>query len=786
MVFRSGLLFIGVFVVYYHAELNTEAGNKNDLLSQRLVDGSHLSFLLFGNGSYEISVNSTEGTWSLPSGDTYFYVDGVKYSLEEGNLILSAGPSEKKSGSDILGHFNYLTMEFTAGPVVIEAMIRQYPSSNTLIFTQRYQDGALGTSMGDKNAVASAFPSFRIQDGQTADIGFHSWGGGFSGQLQETSDRFQRGTTKINDGENGGPLVLFDRSGSALVISFASSFTASNLFHDHVRETVDFGVKGTVDSIPLGFTVDTIFHLCRRGINSAVMEWGHKLMTLHGKERTNAESDFTANYLGYYTDNGAYYYYNTEEGMNYEETVKAVVQHCKENQIPIRYFQLDSWWYFKDITKGMVNWTAMPEIFPNGLRELHEAIQMPILAHNRWFSPETTYASQNGGKYDFVIEKENYKAITADQRFWEDLLTDAPLWGLTTYEQDWLDRIYQDMDVTHTNISIVEDWLSHMNSAAARQNLNIQYCMALPRYTLHSLLASQVTQIRVSQDYLVNFWNWLIGRTSLLAHALGLVPFKDTFISQQTRAALNGCENFLYEPFKDECVRAVFPDMHLVISVLSAGPVAPGDRIGEFDRSLIMKSCNSDGLLLKPDKPATAIDSSFWYRAYGNGTGPNGEVWSTYVAYPELNNRYEILFVGQLRDPYVISRQELNLPEGEDLYYCVFPTEVCAKFSAEVNTLTLNTTDAVNFYVVYFPVYFDFNQQRVFILGELSKVVPLSRQRLVGLTRTAEALEISLTGAPGEDVEIHFYSDPLGSYVATCRIPARGRITLSYPTLQCR
>ena len=38
------------------------------------------------------------------------------------------------------------------------------------------------------------------------------------------------------------------------------------------------------------------------------------------------------NYLGYWTDNGAYYYYHTEEGKNYQETMMDVYNEIKFGQ----------------------------------------------------------------------------------------------------------------------------------------------------------------------------------------------------------------------------------------------------------------------------------------------------------------------------------------------------------------------------------------------------------------------------------------------------------------------
>jgi len=44
-----------------------------------------------------------------------------------------------------------------------------------------------------------------------------------------------------------------------------------------------------------------------------------------GKDPDLWKEDFSLRFLGYTTDNGAYYYYNTEPGMNYEETILSIL-----------------------------------------------------------------------------------------------------------------------------------------------------------------------------------------------------------------------------------------------------------------------------------------------------------------------------------------------------------------------------------------------------------------------------------------------------------------------------
>lgn len=88
----------------------------------------------------------------------------------------------------------------------------------------------------------------------------------------------------------------------------------------------------------------------------------------------------TINYLGYYTDNGACYYYHTEIGMDYEGTMVNV-----RDQIPLllHNLQLDSWWYYKGLGDGVLEYTAMRYIFPDGLQALHRRLEKIALAvHN--------------------------------------------------------------------------------------------------------------------------------------------------------------------------------------------------------------------------------------------------------------------------------------------------------------------------------------------------------------------------------------------------------------------
>ena len=74
-------------------------------------------------------------------------------------------------------------------------------------------------------------------------------------------------------------------------------------------------------------------------------------------------------------------------------------------------------------------------------------------------------AKQNGGSYDFIIEKkgegQDYTNFgwPTEQRFWDDLMYNSSQWGLFMYEQDWLDTEYDNVVVLNTNATAGRTWL---------------------------------------------------------------------------------------------------------------------------------------------------------------------------------------------------------------------------------------------------------------------------------------------------------------------------------------
>src|SRR5262249_24147347 len=115
------------------------------------------------------------------------------------------------------------------------------------------------------------------------------------------------------------------------------------------------------------------------GLNHLFDVWGHTLTTLHNKTRPPNDADLSLATFGYWTDNGAVYYYHFEPQLGYAGTLLAVRNEFAQRGIPLGYLQLDSWWYPKgpsarwdDTSGGIYQYRAAPDLFPDGLASFQQ------------------------------------------------------------------------------------------------------------------------------------------------------------------------------------------------------------------------------------------------------------------------------------------------------------------------------------------------------------------------------------------------------------------------------
>jgi hypothetical protein len=330
-----------------------------------------LDVLVDGSGKYTVVISGK--TW-FTSAATRFYANGGWYSPADGSLVLeNRTDTRPPHGScDAIGSFNSTTITWCGVdcPSVpcpkfcASTEFRVYASS--VIFETTFTTGVDHIDLDDEDSVASQFPSFNLEQGGDLQRGFYQWSGA---NVPGSPVRGPTGAwpadarARLTGGRStSGVIAVFanDERKTTAVMSAASSFlmTSSKLV-DKLNKTLTFGIQGSIRSLPPGYRTSTILHV-GEGIGSTMKGWGSALLRRYGKREGAYLDDFSLNQLGYTTDNGAYYYYNTLNGScygkppchGYEETILALKKDAELNRIPIRWILYDSWFYLKEDASG--------------------------------------------------------------------------------------------------------------------------------------------------------------------------------------------------------------------------------------------------------------------------------------------------------------------------------------------------------------------------------------------------------------------------------------------------
>lgn len=617
---------------------------------------------------------------------------------------------KRKSGHDKIGDFEELTFRWTAA-VPFTGAIRNYKNRPAVLFAVSYARAAANPK--------TPFPNFTtfppdLHPMSYADGVFspHRFG------LEQTST----------------PYVLFDDRANAAVISSANHFLISKMVGD-ARTSLGSDLNGKLAQIPAGFTHRTLL-VAGPGIGQTLETWGRALTDLYGKNRPPNDADPLLKRFGYWTDNGADYYYNYDPVRGYAGTLTALREQYKRENIPLGYLQLDSWWYSKSLagpdgklggpknprlppetwnrSGGALDYSASPALFPNGLAPFQKALDLPLVVHARWIDPASPY-------------RQNYRisgVAATDPRWWDDRSAYLAANNIFCYEQDWLNEIYAHSPEFASTVGAGDAFTDNMARATRGKKMTLQYCMATPRFFLQGAKYENLTTIRTSGDrFERGKWNDFVY-TSALASALGMWPWADVFKSPET-------ENML-------------------LATLSAGPVGTGDALGKESRTNIMRSVRADGVIIKPDTPLVPTDASILADARAEHTPL--VAW-THTDHAALRTAYVFAFTRKgdgagvtfspsalgLTGPVwvydVAARAARLLPPGQSYETTVGPTGTC--------------------YSIVAPV----TESGLAFLGDLDKFVPTGKTRIPRIKEGPGGLTATVAFAAGESsVTLHGYA----------------------------
>jgi hypothetical protein len=520
------------------------------------------------------TVGSTNGNLRvevLPDGSYSVMVREPNWTLQ-GKLPGPATDIAAGHAQDLIGSDQEISFTYMEADHPVHAVVRLYGDKGVVGFEQTYPEA--------EEATPPPFPDFTSLPQGLIPFSY--------GQSAFAPPRFQ-----LQDIST--PWLLFDAADHAMILSPASHFMAASMIGDGEKEAA-CGFNASLKSIPAGTTQESVLVIAN-GINHAWDAWGEAMTSLHGKKRPANDADVFLKYYGYWTDNGGAYWYNYDQTKGYQGTLEALVNDYRARQIPLRYLQLDSWWYHKSLTDasgqtkktknsklpegdwnrygGTMEYKAHPFIFPQGIEAFQEKAGIPFMTHNRWIDPTSPYHA-----------KYRISGIAAiDVGFWNEIAGYLKDNGVIGYEQDWLSEIFKNSPELSSTIDTGDQFLDNMASACDGHGLSIQYCMALPSMFMEGSKYANLTSIRCSEDRFEPGKYNIFLYTSRLAYSMGIWPWTDVFKSPETN--------------------------NLLLSTLSAGPVGTGDALGKENKGNLFKAMRPDGVIIKPDAPLLPTDASY-------------------------------------------------------------------------------------------------------------------------------------------------------------------------------
>ena len=206
----------------------------------------------------------------------------------------------------------------------------------------------------------------------------------------------------------------------------------------------------------------------------------------------------------------------------------------------------------------------------------------------------------------------------------------------------------------------------------------------------------------------------------------------------------------------------------------------PGDAIGFTNIPLLARSHRSDGFILKPDRPAFSLDSSYVYRAFG--TGPDAkQITHTYTTLADQT--YHVILVAQSAHAYSLTLAELRSSAAErySVYFYRNRTLSLPELILFDSTtpLLLSPNPARESFTVYYlsPRL----SNGLVMIGEVSTWVPISRGRVAWMQIEETEVHLGLIGAAAEVVTWWWGVEDGSTRSVNCTLNGEGRATLTIP-----
>jgi hypothetical protein len=657
---------------------------------------SKLYTIATSGAGYTVTVVGSGVTVQVEYTGVYTIITGTPRWIFSGSVGVPLSHLALNAGTDPLGDYRELAFTYQ-GKVARQSSIRVYASRPVVLFSTTYLAAGSNTE---------PFPTFTSYPLNLFHLSYHSAFAVYGFNLNGVD----------------GPWLFFDAHANSFVLSPAANFMVARTVVNS-DNSISSGIDQRIGSLPRGFSHRTMLAF-GAGINRTYDIWGHALTDLQGKIRPANDANVTLAKLGYWTDNGAFYYYKYIPSKGYAGTLEAIKRDFAQRGIPLGYMQLDSWWYPKGpspawnhISGGTYTYVADPTLFPQGLGAFQRQLGLPLVVHGRWIDPRSPYRS----KYRISGN------VPVDPNYWKTVMDYLRSSGVVTYEQDWLSAQAR----ANENLTDPAAFLSGMANAASADGLTLQYCMADPYDFMQSTMYSNMSTARVSTDHFMRSkWDDFLY-DSRFASALGVWPWSDVFMSTETD--------------------------NLLLSTLSGGIVGVGDKIGTESRTNLMQVIRADGVIVKPDTSIVPADETYLADAQG-ANGPM--VAAAYTYHTNLVTAYVFVYGRHGSQIATFTPAALGIT-GRAYVYNYFTrrgtvVDPGQSFSERVG----GTTGS---YYVVVPV----GPSGIAFLGDAGKFVSLGNKRISQLSDNG-TIQATVTFAPGEKtVTLHGYAPTMPKVSAT-------------------
>jgi hypothetical protein len=395
----------------------------------------------------ELNVASTGRFSIVAHGGAITFAGG---EVRVGNLSSSAGSLipvgglKQVSGDDELGPWHGVRLAWagaTSQRVLVRTTFQQYVGDSDFVVFEQYfpEKIEFGKDVPTETAPIRSrtlFPSFDRGLGPSDALPCFSYNDVMA-QMRSCTFGTYRETH-----QGGVPLVMYNRTNSSLPMVVFSPLDRPKAQHVGTdQRVVGIGVKATAESIPAGWSQRALLS-AGVGINVGMRAWGDLMLRSAGQPRTDHRyRDTVHSTIGFWTDNGGYYHYSTGGNETYEVVLPKVHAYHQSLGVRFGHWQFDSWFYPKDGSVlpgggggGVTNWTALASVFPSGMAAIQQQLGVPMVMHNRQWSPSSAYINDTALPYTW-LSGPDWTIPRDPDGFFRWFFTQQQGWGLSMYEQ---------------------------------------------------------------------------------------------------------------------------------------------------------------------------------------------------------------------------------------------------------------------------------------------------------------------------------------------------------------